>query len=422
MSLAEPSSSLGAPGSSPAIPSDPAARLGGWLMILGLAVMTAGVAVSSALGNIGFITALAGALLARAPLHRAPGFWWGVAFSAWLGVSLAAGWQRAGASTEARFGVWYLWLAFPVAWCALADLRGARWGLRLAVATAGVAALLGALQFIIGLDRTSPPLRIAHDGSPERLHVFGQGFHSTHLHFGAVMMLLTVGFASAKVRALVGRGWAWSGFAIAGGGLLVSGARLAWLGMVAGIAALVGVASRRRLLWGAGTALALLAGFLLLLRATDPVRFAKMTAGDDGRWMVWRTSAHILAEHPVTGTGGAKAFSTRYAELNPQLHGGATGEFPMGAPHAHNTLLALAAQYGLPAALLYLGMLGAVLLAAWRRRAADRPGWCLAAATVAAVLMAGMLEYVAAQSVVAQLQAVLLAVALAANHPRAAGE
>jgi O-antigen ligase len=95
------------------------------------------------------------------------------------------------------------------------------------------------------------------------------------------------------------------------------------------------------------------------------------------------------------------------------LHGGATGEFPMGAPHAHNTLLALAAQYGLPAALLHLAWLGALLRAAWLRRAADRAGWCLAAALVGAALTGGMLEYLAAQGVTCLALYALLGLALA---------
>ena len=57
------------------------------------------------------------------------------------------------------------------------------------------------------------------------------------------------------------------------------------------------------------------------------------------------------------GTGGGEKFREAYRDTYPRIVPGIPSEFPAGAPHAHNTVLALAAEYGVPFALIWLALL-----------------------------------------------------------------
>jgi O-antigen ligase len=369
-------------------------RIGRALLALGVMVLIPATACSIALMNLGLGLALGGALLARAPLGRVPGLWWGAALAAWGALSMvsviALGRH---AHPYNGFGLLYTWLAFPVAWLACREAgtrRVVAWGL---VATLAAAVALSLVQYTVGLREDLRPFRVG--GGPSALRfTFANGFFSTHLTLAAVMMALLIALAG-RLRHDLPRWAGWAAVVLAATGLVLSSGRLAFVGLLAALAVWGVLGDRRRALAALVGGGALLAVAITVLALTQGPRLKAMLRGEDGRWMIWQTTAHLIAETPLVGSGGSRAFTERYAVLNPQLHDGRTGEFPMGAPHAHNSLLSISAEHGVPAAILYLLLLSALVLAAWRRRDQDADAWRLATALVAGMLAAGMFEHLA---------------------------
>jgi O-antigen ligase len=138
--------------------------------------------------------------------------------------------------------------------------------------------------------------------------------------------------------------------------------------------------------------------------------------GEDGRWAIWRVSLTVIAEHPVLGCGGANAYEESYRRLYPQLNPAIPDETRgEGHAHAHNSLLTIACEHGLPAMALYLAFVGAVMLAAWRMRADQPKRWELAWGVVTMAMVAGMFENLAAHTAPAYATWVVLALVLNAQ-------
>jgi O-antigen ligase len=312
-------------------------------------------------------------------------------------------------------GLCYHWLALPVvvvAWRAAGVRRAAAWGL---LGTLAAAAILALVQYTYGLREDLRPFRVG-TGEGSLRFTFANGFFSTHLTLAAVALALLVALAGRLRRELPT--WAgWTAVGLAAALLVLSSGRLAYVGLVAALLTWGMLGGGRRALAALGAGALVLTVAIGVLAATQPARLQAMARGEDGRWMIWRTSAAIIAESPLLGTGGQAAFTDRYRVLNPQLHDGRTGEFPLGAPHAHNSLIALAAEHGLPAAVLYLGFLGAILLASWRRRHQDPDSWRLAAALIVGMLGAGMFEHLAADAESSIALAALLGAITARTRP-----
>jgi O-Antigen ligase len=83
-----------------------------------------------------------------------------------------------------------------------------------------------------------------------------------------------------------------------------------------------------------------------------------------GRLGIWRTVGHIVAEHPAFGIGPGLIFRVfpSYSQEVP--------EAPQGiALSAHNTFLNITAELGLAGLAIWLALLAAIILAAWRSAA-----------------------------------------------------
>jgi O-antigen ligase len=98
------------------------------------------------------------------------------------------------------------------------------------------------------------------------------------------------------------------------------------------------------------------------------------------------------------------------------------------APHLHNNVLQIAAERGVPGLVFFLWWAGAVALAAWREarlaREARGPAGAAAAGAlgvVAAIFVAGLVEYNLGDSEVLMLVLLLTAVPFALARSRAAG-
>jgi O-antigen ligase len=397
-------------------------RIGWWMMIIGTLVLVVALPCSIALQNIAAAVLGAGWILARPPVLRLPGFWWGLAFTAWVGVSIVWWWQHGpidGVVPKVRpEGMTYTWvggLATIPVW------RDAVWRSRILCLLALMLATAAALTLVqAAVGQGGPgPFRIL-PGAERK----GSGWYNEHLTNGFICGLLALTFAIAGGAAPT---WArWTGRIAGSLATLASMARSAWIGAAVGGA--LAVMTR-----GWRAALVALAGIILLvgvalggLAVLKPEKFDKLVRGEDGRWPIWRTAMLVIGEHPLVGAGGQDGYRAADRRLFATANPGFAPEFvykegPLagqnrGAPHAHNSFLSLAGERGLPAMVLYLGLLAAITWAAWRAGGTTR---MLAFALVTAALAAGQFERLAGdvESGFALFTLLALALALAAPQP-----
>lgn len=377
-------------------------RLGLLLLQFGMGCVLAALPFSVALAKAGIICAWVGALLAGAPLHRVPGFAWGLAFTTWQALSWAC--VRFGGVDPAPLGglgMLYTWTCLPLAAVAFFSAPAARIALRACAGMCVAAGLLSLLQFTVGLHEGHPPLRLSPAGVR---FVHTDGFFSTHLAHGTAMMLCLLLLTARPVRELLGRAWVWAGGIGAFAGLGLSAARLSQVGLAAGIALGFAAAGWRRLLLGLGLAVLLLGGSLAMLAVARPDRVQAVLRLEDGRWQIWRASLAVWRERPITGCGGDAAFPRRYQALYHQANGPSSfNEFGTrgGAPHAHNTPLALLSEHGLLTLPLWLGLVLTPLVFLWRRRRLQPGAWRGGLALGGAFLAAAQFENLAGSAVAA---------------------
>jgi len=362
-----------------------------------MVTLIAALPVSIALMNTGLAMAWIGALLCRAPVHRTVGFWCGVAYAFWQGVSRLCGFID-GRDVSGGWGMMYTWTGLCLAQVAFAGsdptvLRARHWAFRLLAVSTALACLVALGQFVIGHQGSARPLRIHPDGVR---FVHSTGFFAIHLTFGVVMMLILLAWAGDAFRSWVTWGrWRWVSMSCAGFGMLLSMGRLAFVGIAAGVAA--GIAARgRRFLWfamGMAMCILMLVGGILAL--VQPERFQATLRGEDGRWPIWRTSVAIIQEHPLAGVGSSREFKSAYRDHYTVVNPTIPNEFPLGAPHAHSSVLSIASEHGLPAVVLWLGLMACVLLALYSRSSSRPEVWRTAVSLVASFIAAGMFEHLA---------------------------
>lgn len=380
-----------------ALAASPVRTWGMHLLQAGMVLVVAALPVSIALMNTGLGLAWLGVLLARAPVHKTVGFWWGMAYVAWQIVSRMAGLVE-GRDVSGGFGMMYTWTGLCLAQVAFSgQSSGAalarRWSVRLLLFSTGAAVLVALGQFFIGHQGSARPLRISPGGTR---FGHGTGFFAIHLTFGVMMMMMILVALGGALRTWSGwRTWGWILGGLATVGLVFSMGRLSFVGIAVGGAALVAAFGRRYFLRAvlAGLAMAMIAG--VVLATLQPTRFEKMLRFEDGRWPIWKTSVTMAAQHPVVGIGSSRAYRSAYLDLYDVVNPSIPNEFPKGAPHAHNAFLSLVAEHGLPAVVLWLALLVVVLRALHARVATHPQTWRTGAALVAGFLAAGLFEHLA---------------------------
>lgn len=376
-------------------------RLALGLAQLGLVTILFSVCCSVAGANIGLTAAWAGVLVARLPVHRAIGFWPGMAYILWQVISRFG--AQPGSADLHGLGQMYAWSGVLLAQVALADgLPGAQlartWGLRLLALVAAVSCAVALGQYTIGLDDQVPVVRIGPAG--ERF-MHSTGFFSIHLTQGVVLAAVAMLACCLPVWQGVAAAFRWTALIAGTLAVAISGGRLAYLGLGAGWSLALIAKGRRYALRGvlAGAAVAAVAVLVMLL--TTPERLKSTFNMQDGRWPIWRTASALIVEHPLLGTGGPKAFKQQFHAAYPTVNPGIPEEFPEGAPHAHNSLLSLAAEHGIPLVLLYLALLGTVVVGCWKRSAGGPTGRT-AVGLATLFLVAGMFENLSGQNIPSQ--------------------
>ena len=350
---------------STALPGDWAGWIGGWLLAAGAVVTAAAIPTSIVLMKVGLGLAFAGAIAARVPVHRYPGFAWALLASALMLASWAAN-RGDGYPGKAIDGFQYIWPLGFVLVPALVRAEVRRWCAWALGAGVAVAVAVAVAQFTIGYDGDRGALRIAWDGSGERGYATGLFAH--HIRFGFAMALaaLLAGLPTAGA----GLGWLrllWT--ALAAVGLALSMARGQVLALIAGAGTLLVLRLRRWWLGalGAGAVAILAVGALWLV---TPERVQSMLDGRDGRRAIWSVATQAIAERPWRGHGD-KAMDPAIARRI--ASGSATvAQFNELRPgHAHNLWIHSAFAYGIPAAVALSAWLAWLGLALIRLRRAD---------------------------------------------------
>jgi O-antigen ligase len=340
-----------------ALPRRDPRRLGNLLLQAGFVLLLGAACLTPPFKVAGAVLLLAGTALSGPPLHRLPGFWW----AAWLAV-----WQLASSLAPPLPGgtdalVWTWLLVYGGAAAATCITTRRRAASLLLWVTATVVGLQMA-QSLLGTSVDAGTLRLAPWG--ERLTRTG-GLHDPVPHAN---LLATVAILSCLSPAAWGAGRAAMGElrVLAALGLLLGLVRMGMLAAIAGLAVwlLSGTSRVRRVALWLLPALGLAGGTVLTL--LDPARMARMVAGDDGRWDIWRTGWEVIVSHPWLGTGGGRNLSAAFLTASD-----GRSEFGFGYMNLHNSALTIGAQHGFPGLLLAAGWLGSLAVAAWRSRQND---------------------------------------------------
>jgi hypothetical protein len=380
-----------------ALPARHPRRIGLALIQAGTCAAMAALCVSIIVLHAAMVVMVLGLLLARPPIHRLPGFWFGIAFALWQGLSGLVG---PDAAEFLGSGWLFIWLSAYTAAVGFLAPGVRRWGLRLLVAAVTASAILAVIQFTVGWADIRP-FRV-HGPPLGQRFLHGTGFFHIRLAQGIIMGMIAVAL-SVDWHGELPRWSLWLGRIAANGGVVLSTARSAVLGLAAGLAASCCGRGRRFFIIGLVLSAAALAIGLGLIWCLEAQRIRDMFAGNSLRQHIWRISGMVIAERPLFGAGGQEAFHQRYLQLVPvyfDRHPVSAAEREAfdydaahdGAAHAHNGPMACAAEYGIPAAGCFLAWLGALAWFAYRRRASAPAAWSMALGVVAVVLVAGMFE------------------------------
>lgn len=360
----------------------------GALLPLGLLLWAVGVQLNEAVALTGALLCFGGALRLLAVGGAAPPRGLALlpfAFVLWGVLGPLLGGRAPEGVGVARLLDWALLPTAALAWGAATQRQ------RRAVVVAAGATLLAscaaaALQHLgawppeeafSGLTWTRIPFGRVYETVPGREDRFMAGGLTFHrLRFAHVTGLLATCAAVAAFSAQGRARWALAALGALG---LVSVAVFpharAALG-AGGLALLVGVAAAARSAKATSLTAAALAatlGLVLLLAPSVRARLgASLTAEGSGeRLHLVRAGLNAVAAHPWTGVGAGRFRPGDWAEPD------APPEVRAHPGRAHNQLVTLAAELGVPGALLWLALLAAL---AWRGARAGREGAVLLAA------------------------------------------
>lgn len=364
-------------------------------MQAGVIVLFAGLPISQVVMHIGLGLAIFGTLLARPPMRRMPGFSCALALSGWIAASiLYARWFRADAPPSRLGMAAGSWLALYCCIIAFHEAAPRRLALRAAAVSLCAAALLAILQFIVGWDNVRP-FRVVPSGTR-----FGRvsGFFGGGLTLGVMAACLGLAFCRRATAAAIGSGFAIAASIASAVAVMLGFSRMAWVALALGIGAGITAGRPKRFPLALGAS-----GALIILGAACmqwvPFGDKMFEPASDGRWIIWKISAGIVADHPIMGAGGGQSFQAMYSRrwhaLDETEH-----FFPSEPtmPHAHNSFLAIAAEYGVPALALFMLFLFTILRGLYRLRLGDREAWSMGAAVFVAWMTAGQFNDLAGQS------------------------
>jgi O-antigen ligase len=351
-----------------------------------------------------------GAILQGFRIDKTPGFYWGIALAAWIVVAIFYAKIHQFPGVELKFpNVAFAWLMTPLVALAAMDPKRRVWMLRAFLLAACIALVFALLQFCIGLG-TKGVGRIDPNGPAFR---HSTGLSALHLSLAFAGSLLLMIFLQPSKVLGIDRVTSWVGRGVAIILVLIPNSRAGMLGAISGtFSSLVSRGGRRWISVSLAITVALILAVFLRLWFFTPERLDSMITAKDGRLPIWKTTVHLIKENPILGCGGRKAYKTIYDDAYRRVNPEISNEFPGGAPHAHNTQLAIGAEFGIPAILLHAGFYAAILLFCWRHRHLAPEGWRLALGVVTVIFVGGLFEPYATQAVPGFGGAAVLGIAL----------
>lgn len=386
--------------------------IGRWALCAGTAGLLASLCFSIAMAHICMAVALIGWICSRPAIWRLPGFWWCVAFAAWVfGGSVVLWATQDKELIHSRHGTAFIWLAAYFAAVGLAEARVRRWALIAALVTMSASLIVAAAQFFIGLGIKSP-FRIDPNGP--RFDSSG-GFFGKHLTQGFMMTLLCLAYLGQASLAGLPARWVWLGRGLATVAVLLANSRSGLLAFAASVGAhlVAGYGFRLRIMAGALAVLLAVVGWVWFV---TPDKITRVINMQDGRLIHWEASLVMIPRHPVIGVGNRDGFKEENAKIVRELYPDGSQDLWLNAPHAHNIYLGLATEHGIPALLLYVAMVTAVMRHLYRRRAENLAGWQIGCGAVAAMMVGGMTEHYAGISMTSYGFFCLLGLAMALDR------
>jgi O-antigen ligase len=175
---------------------------------------------------------------------------------------------------------------------------------------------------------------------------------------------------------------------------------LSRMGIISALASLAVMAAfsglqRKAGLWAAGGIMA--CGIILVLwMGAGPAlgRFGAISeeyaSADESRWSLWKDTARLIGGHPLLGSG-LGTFPVAFTRVQSTF----LGQF---VNHAHNDYLELASDLGIPAAALFFGSTGALLVRVARKAASPEVSFERAMAlgclgSIAAILLHSLTDF-----------------------------
>lgn len=302
-----------------------------------------------------------------APDFSAGAYVLGGIFLALMGISV---WASPGLNASGE-AIWFehLWFGlFFVVLARFARTCSAQWRTALLTGIAGVAGIHLAIGLASGGGRVD--------------NLFGNANHLAAFFLPALGISLAGVVAGGNLRWRLAAGVSALGLFYGITLTLSRGAVLAALGMVA----LAVLTSGRRKVMAFAGALGLVAA--IGIAAANPALVARFTDRGDvdpynyQRAAIWRSTAEIMADHPVLGVGPG-----RYDEVarryRPAVEGG-IARYMKRQAIAHNEYLHYAAEAGIPAAVVLLILIGCGITSLWKGRTVHDRAAVLAVAGVGA--------------------------------------
>lgn len=333
-----------------------------------------------------------------------------VGFAAWTLVAALFSERPLQSVVSARSVVWLatVWAVFH----ALETRDSLSAFARVFLAALGVVALVGVVQGV-ACPATAPggvlDLVFRKCGR-------ARGFYSIYMTLGGVLMLVMVATLPwLVVRAtrfpVLGAGWL-----VSAGALAATQVRGAWVGFGIG-AAIVALASRRRLLVAALAVVALVA---ILASPAARSRFRYDEAADD-RFAMLAGGLAIALDHPLVGIGPGQVKHAYPVYAPPTAHRRSTS-------HLHDTPMQVLVERGVIGLAFWIAIFVAFFRHAWRVYRAlpptavdDRALVFGAIAAIAAFLGAGLFEYNFGDTEVLLVACVLMAMPFVVERLHAAG-
>lgn len=266
------------------------------------------------------------------------------------------------------------------------------------ITAGGISALIGILQFSI----------FEFDNLGKRPH----GWLTHYMTYSGVLMLV---ITTAVARVLFGkeeRTWAALVLPALVVALTVSLSRNAWFGTCVAVGLLFVLRDLRLL--ALAPVLAAVVFALAPLPVTDRILsgFDIRDPTNRDRLAMARSGLHMIRDHPIFGVG-PDMITRVYAQYRDP---DAVEEL---VPHLHNVPIQIAAERGLPALVVWLGLVGILIRDHWRRLRRSEYASLAAGglAATAAMLAAGMFEYNFGDSEFLMLYLVLVTLPYAADRP-----